>query len=120
MTLEKTSLGEQAHPTERTLQRVKQFLDYMATNPDVVIRYHASNMVLNVHSDASFHSASRARSRAGGYFFLGDIPQDDKPIKINGAIYVLCTILKLVGASAAEARGPLHRTGVRSTNAARH
>ena len=75
----------------------------MATNPEATIRYHASNIILNVHSNASFHSASRARSRAGGYYFLGDIPQDDKPIKLNGAIYVLCTILKLVAASAAEA-----------------
>ena len=75
----------------------------MATNPEATIRYHVSNMILNVHSDASFHSASRARSRAGRYYFLGDIPQDNKPIKLNGAIYVLCTILKLVAASAAEA-----------------
>ena len=30
-------------------------------------------------------------------------PQDDKPIKLNGAFFVLCTILRLVAASAAEA-----------------
>ena len=34
---------------------------------------------------------------------MGDLPQDGKPIKLNGAIYVLCTILKLVAASAAKA-----------------
>ena len=61
--------AEQAKLTKRTLQHVHQFLDYMATNPDAIIRYRASEMVLNVHSDASFQSASRARSRAGGYFF---------------------------------------------------
>ena len=60
-----TIAAEQSHPTEHTLQRVKQVLDYMATNPDAIIRYLASNMVLNVHSKASFHSASRMRSRAG-------------------------------------------------------
>ena len=75
----------------------------MAINPDATMGYHASNMVLNVHYDVSFHSASRARSHAGGYYFLGDIPQDNKPIKFNGAIYVICTILKLVAVSAAEA-----------------
>ena len=95
--------AEQAHPTKLTLQRVHQFLDYMATNPDATIRYHASNMVLNAHSNASFHSASRARFHSGGYFFLGNVPKDDKPIKLKGAIYILCTILKLVAASAAEA-----------------
>ena len=60
-------------------------------------------MILNVHSDAFYLSAPKARSRAGRYFFLGSIPQDDKLIIINGTIYITCTILKLVAASAAEA-----------------
>jgi hypothetical protein len=60
-------------------------------------------MILNVHSDASYLSAPKARSRAGGYFFLGSLPRDGDPIKLNGAIHVTCTILKLVAASAAEA-----------------
>jgi hypothetical protein len=67
------------------------------------IRYRASDMILNVHSDASYLSAPKARSRAGGYFFLGSLPRDGDPIKLNGAIHVTCTILKLVAASAAEA-----------------
>jgi hypothetical protein len=28
-------------------------LDYLATHPDATIRYHASDMVLHIHSDAS-------------------------------------------------------------------
>ena len=95
--------GEQAKPTEKTLKRVKQFLDYMWTHPDARIRFRASDMVLNVHSDASYLSAPKARSRAGGYFFLGSLPKDNEPIALNGAFYVLCTILKLVASSAAEA-----------------
>ena len=38
------------------------------------------------------------------YFFLGRIPCDGDTIKLNGAIHVTCTILKLVAASAAEAK----------------
>ena len=60
-------------------------------------------MILNVHSDASYLSAPKARSRAGGYFFLGSIPVDGNPIKLNGAIHITSTILKLVAASAAKA-----------------
>ena len=60
-------------------------------------------MVLNVHSDASYLSASRARSRAGGYFFLGSLPKNGEPIFLNGNIAITCAILKLVAASAAEA-----------------
>jgi len=96
--------SQQSAPTENTMKRVNQFLDYMWTHPDAVIRYCASDMILNVHSDASYLSAPKARSRAGGYFFLGSLPRDGNPIKLNGAIHVTCTILKLVAASAAEAK----------------
>ena len=41
--------AEQADPTVRTMRRVKQLLDYMHTHQDAVIRFHASDMVLNVH-----------------------------------------------------------------------
>jgi hypothetical protein len=94
---------QQNKPTENTKTRVDQFLDYMATHPMAKIRYKASDMVLNIHSDASYLSAPKARSRAGGYFFLGSVPRDGDPIKLNGAIHITCTILKLVAASAAEA-----------------
>ena len=96
--------SQQSAPTENTMKRVNQFLDYMWTHPDAIIRYHASDMILNVHSDASYLSAPKARSCAGGYFFLGSLPHDGDPIKLNGAIHVTCTILKLVAASAAKAK----------------
>ena len=70
----------------------------------MLIRYRASDMILNVHSDASYLSAPKARSRASGYFFLGSLPRDGDPIKLNGAIHVTCTILKLVAAYATEAK----------------
>ena len=60
-------------------------------------------MILNVHSDASYLSAPNARSRASGYYFLGWLPKDNEPIRLNGAINVLCCLLKFVAASAAEA-----------------
>ncbi len=75
----------------------------MWTHPDAIIWYCASDMILNVHSDALYLSALKACSRAGGYFFLGSIPQDGDPINMNGASHITCTILKLVAASTAEA-----------------
>ena len=94
---------QQAAPTYKTMERVRQLLAYMHTNPNAVIRFRASDMVLNVHSDASYLSAGKARSRAGGYFFLGSLPKAGYDIKLNGNIHITCTILKLVAASAAEA-----------------
>ncbi len=95
--------SQQAASTENTMKCVNQFLDYMWTHPDAIIWYRASDMILNVHSDASYLSAPKSRSRAGGYFFLGSLPCNGDPIKLNRAIHVTCTILKLIAASAAEA-----------------
>ena len=98
-----TIANDQNNPTENTLIQVKNFLDYMHTYPDATIRYYASDMILNVHSDASYLTAPKARSRIGGHFFLGKIPVDGKPIFLNGPILSLCTVLRTVAASAAEA-----------------
>ncbi len=85
MTLSEIAL-QQAVPTENTMELVNQFLDYMWTHPDAIIWYLASDMILNVHSDALYLSAPKACSHAGGYTFLGSIPQDGDPIIMNGAI----------------------------------
>ncbi len=76
--------SQQAAHTEDTCNRVNQFLDYKATNPNAKIGYLASDMLLNVHSDASYLSTPKARSQAGGYFFLSSIPHDNSTIQING------------------------------------
>jgi hypothetical protein len=96
--------SQQVAPLENTMKCVNQFIDYMWTHPDAVIWYRASDMILNFHSDVSYLSTQKARSWAGGYFYLGSLPRDQDPIKLNGAIHVSCNILKLVAASAAEAK----------------
>eukprot|EP00957_Ditylum_brightwellii_P077731 5906628-Ditylum_brightwellii.AAC.1 len=60
-------------------------------------------MILNIHSDASYHSEKNAKSTASGHYFLSSVPQDHRPILFNGAIHMLCAIIKNVCASAAEA-----------------
>ena len=70
--------AEQEAPTEKTLQKVHQFLDYAATHPETAVTYKASDMVLAIHSDASYLSEPKAsRSRAGEYFFMAN--NDDDP-----------------------------------------
>jgi hypothetical protein len=44
---------EQTKATEKTQAAANQLLDYLATHPDATIRYHASDMILYIHSDAS-------------------------------------------------------------------
>jgi predicted protein tyrosine phosphatase len=59
---------EQTKATEKTQAATNQLLDYLETHPDATIRYHASYMILHIHSDASYLSVSNARSRPGGLF----------------------------------------------------
>jgi hypothetical protein len=92
MALSDTAL-QQVAPTENTMEPVNQFLDFMWTHPDGIIWYRASDMILNIHSDALYLSAPKACSRAGGYFFLGSIPQDGDPIKLNASEVALCPLL---------------------------
>jgi hypothetical protein len=63
---------EQTKATEKTQAATNQMLDYLVTHPDATIRYHASDMILHIHRDASYISVSNARSRLGGLFFLGN------------------------------------------------
>jgi hypothetical protein len=60
---------EQTKATEKTQAATNQLLYYLATHPDATIRYHTSDMILHIHSDASYLSVSNARSRLGGLFF---------------------------------------------------
>jgi hypothetical protein len=91
---------EQTKATEKTQAATNQLLDYLATHPDATIRYHASDMILHIHSDASYLSVSNARSRLGGLFFCGDkTPHEDN---LNGSILNVASVIKNVVASAAE------------------
>ena len=54
--------GDQAEATELTEAQAQHLMDYLATHPHATIRYYASEMILNIHSDASYLSESRARS----------------------------------------------------------
>jgi hypothetical protein len=47
-------------PTEDTMQQTLQLIDYLATQEDAIISYQASDMVLAVHSNASYLSKPKA------------------------------------------------------------
>jgi hypothetical protein len=91
---------EQTTATEKTKTATGQLLDYLATHPDAKIRFHASDMILHIHSDASYLSVSRTRSRSGGLFYLGYNPPNEN--KLNGSILNVASVIKNVVASAAE------------------
>ncbi len=96
-----TLTTQQATTTKNTMKKIKQFLNYASTNPNAVITYHASNMVIAWHSNAWYLSKSNARSKAGGHFFMSsdvDLPPN------NSAVSIISQIIKTVMSSAAEAK----------------
>ena len=95
--------SQQSNQTQQTVYHINAFLNYMATNPMAVIHYYVSDMVLNMYSNMSYLTATGTCSRAGGHFFLGSLPTSRYPIRPNGAILSLSTILKYIAASAAKA-----------------
>ena len=92
--------GRQAQVTESMEKEVKQFMDYCSTHPDAVVRFMASEMILALHSDASYLSEPGAKSRAGGHFYLKY--KTDRESN-NWATLTLSKIIKHVMSSASEA-----------------
>ena len=74
--------GRQSKATEQLKKELNQFLDYCATHPDERVRYIASDMILALHSDASYLSEPGSKNRAAGHFYL---TQNDGRDLNNGA-----------------------------------
>ena len=92
--------AKQSKLTINTVQRSQQLMDYLATQDPAVLTYRKSDMVLAVHSDASYLNEEEARSRAGGHHFLSEnVPLPPN----NGAIHNVAEIIKGVMSSAAKA-----------------
>jgi hypothetical protein len=93
--------SEQAASTENTMQTCLQFLEYAALQEDAIVTYRASNMKLAIHSNASYLSKPKARSRAGGHMFMAGMEE----ISINNeAVLNILQIIKAVMSLAAEAK----------------
>ncbi len=86
---------------EGTLKQTNQFLDNVVTHKDAVLAYQASEMKLAAHSDPSYLSKPKARSRAGGRLFLYN---DSSLPPNNDTILNIAHIIKRIMSSATEAK----------------
>ena len=103
--------SERTKATAKTKQKARFLLDYLYTHPNAKIKFYAPDMVLNVHSEASYLSDIHAQSRVGGYYFLVSNPKENEPIHLNGNVYTLSTVLKFVVTSAAQGNGVKSKWG---------
>ncbi len=87
----------QTKGTEQTAKALAQLLDYGASHPDAKIRFHKSNMILWVNSDASYLNEPGSKSTVGGYHYLSSHPpdpnkapqQNDPPPPLNAPVQVV-------------------------------
>jgi hypothetical protein len=101
-----TIASKQTKGTDCTMDKAMamQLLDYLATHPNAKIHFRVSNMILNIHSNALYLSEPHSCSRACGHFFLGWLPVEGEPIRLSGVFHMLCSILRFVVATAADAK----------------
>jgi hypothetical protein len=90
----------QSIATQHTIHATNQILDYCATHPDATITYRASDMILKIHSDASYLVEPKARSRGGGHYYLGNKPSST-PEPAQGPQLNRSNVIRNVMASAA-------------------
>lgn len=95
----------QSSPTENTMHMLNRFLNYISQFPAAQVIFRPSNMQLHIHSDASYLSEPKSRSRFAGLFTLGPITYNgpNLPSNINGPILVTSSIIPTVVAAATEA-----------------
>jgi hypothetical protein len=96
-----SSLASQlANLTEKTIELCKQFLDYMEMQEDAILTYCPSDMVLAIHSNASYLSKPKSCHRAAGHMFMAI--KDNIPFN-NGIVLNILQIIQAVVSSATEA-----------------
>ena len=88
--------SEQAKPTTNTSEKCDMLMDYLHTNPNAAICYHAIDMILKVAFDAAFLVLPKPCSRSAAIYHIGWINKN----KQNGLVDVLCQTIKNVVASA--------------------
>jgi hypothetical protein len=89
--------------TTKTIKAVSHLLDYCSTHPEYPIRYFASGMQIKIHSDASYLSGPKAKSRIGGYFYLGNKTNSRMKPLSNVPLLFHTTVLKHMVSYVAEA-----------------
>ena len=89
----------QSQPTVMVAAAMDRLLQYCARFPDNALVFTAYDMRLFIQSDASYLSRPKARSVAGGIFYLGN---NNQPTTINDPCLTLSSIIPVIISSVAE------------------
>ena len=84
----------QAKFTEATAKALSQLLNYTETHPDASVCFHVINMHIQFHTEASYISESKARSREGGFVYFSSNPVVSGNLSpVNGAVLTISSIM---------------------------
>ena len=78
-------------------------MDYLHSHPNAILRFHASDMILQTEADAAYLGLPKARSRVAAWYILGNDPTTTPTPMNNSPVHVMCNTIKNVMSSAAEA-----------------
>jgi hypothetical protein len=91
---------QQSIGTQANANYCHQLLNYIATHPNADLQYHASDIILAIHRDASYLSKVCGKYQVAGRFYLTNQNKEDFN---NGTILTLSSIIKHVMSSASKA-----------------
>ena len=92
----------QSQFTQASMYSLVWFLDYVAMQPNVMVQFYVSGMILTNHSGASYISEPKSISLSGDHFYMGNKTINQTLLQ-NWYILYPCKILWNMMASAAEA-----------------
>jgi hypothetical protein len=96
-----TLATQQTTGTQQTMDDLTILLNYCASHPDIILRFQRSEMILRVDSDAAYLTEPGARSRVGGFLYLGN--KQDSPRLFNGPVLTISRVIRAVMSAASEA-----------------
>eukprot|EP00957_Ditylum_brightwellii_P010428 788936-Ditylum_brightwellii.AAC.1 len=92
----KSGGSHHSSPTEATVKETDHLLNYLATYPNATVCFHASNMILYIHSDVAYMVLPQAQLCAEGYFYLSNKPttKNIANVPTNRAIHNECSTIQ--------------------------
>jgi hypothetical protein len=102
--------SEKTRETSDTADKTIKLLNYCNTHPEATLHYHASDMIINIHSEVSHLSDMESKIQAGGFLYMGS--NTDKTNRLtNGSILIIGTVHKYIMVSAGKVNNsPLYHT----------
>ena len=102
---------EQTQGTQTTKEKAEHFLTYATMHPNATIKFYKSDMILKIHSDASYLLERKGRSCTGGHFYLGNRDETNDPP--NGPILSTTDILANIMSATSEAEAATFFTNMK-------